>query len=119
MKKINLSLSLAFFALTVCLLSSKTSIAQSEKFISKWVITPEKPEGIISHLTISKKGNGFEVSRTKAPDERWSALFDAKNQKLIAILDGKMVYFTYDSKTDRLMSYDSDTNKKLDELKKE
>ena len=30
-----------------------------------------------------------------------------------------MVYFTYDSKTDRLMSYDSDTNKKLDELKKE
>jgi hypothetical protein len=109
----------AFISLTVCLFSTKTSCAQSEKFIGKWVITPERTDNLVSHITISKKGNGFEISRTKAPDEKTNALFDLKNQKMVAILGNKMVYFTHDSITDHLLSFDSETNKKLFELKKE
>jgi hypothetical protein len=117
MKKV--SVIVLILALTVCMFSTTTSFAQSEKFIGKWVITPEVPDGVISHLTISIKGNGFEVSRTKVPDEKGSGLYDTKNQKLVVIIDGKMLYFTYDSKSDHLFCFESESNKKLFELKKE
>ena len=119
MKNPPLSFLVAFLAMTVCLLASTTSCAQSEKFIGKWVITPKAPDGKISHITISVKGKGFEISRTKAPDEKTSALYDLKNQKMVAIIDGKMLYFTYLSDTDHLTCFDSDTNKKLFELQRE
>ncbi len=119
MKTNKSSLIVAFLALAVCIFLTNKSYAQSEKFIGKWVITPEMPNNVISHLTILQKGKGFEVSRTKAPEEKWSALFDSKNQKLVAIIDGKMFYFTSDNNTGNLFIFDSETNKKMFELKKE
>ena len=118
MKNSKLSFLMALFAFFVVLLLSVNAIAQSEKFVGKWVITPEVPSGIISHLTISEKGNGFEISRTKEPDDKWSAFFDKKSHRLVAIIDGKMIYFTYDSKTGLLNLFDNETDAKICELKK-
>jgi hypothetical protein len=119
MKNSKLSFSLASFAFFIVLLLSVNAIAQSKNFVGKWVITPEAPSNIISHLTISEKGNGFEISRTKAPDEKWSALFDNKSLRMIAIIDGKMVYFTCDNKTGLLNLFDNESGAKICELKKE
>jgi hypothetical protein len=60
------------------LFSSPICFALGSKFIGGWVITPAAPSNIISHLTISDKGNGYEIRRTQAPDDKWSALFDKK-----------------------------------------
>jgi len=119
MKNIKLSLLLTIFAFFIGLLLSVNAIAQGTKFVGKWVITPEAPSNIISHLTISEKGNGFEIYRTKTPDEKWSALFDNKSLKMAAVINGKKVYFTYDRKTGLLNLFDSETDAKLCELKKE
>lgn len=119
MKNTKLSFLLAVLAFFIGLLLSVNAIAKSNKFVGKWVITPEALSNIISHLTISGKGNGFEISRTKAPDEKWSALFDNESHKMIAIIDGKMVYFTYDNKTGLLKLFDNETEVKIYELKKE
>ena len=118
MKNSKLSFSRLLFIFFIATLLSVNGIAQSEKFVGKWVITPEVPSGIISHLTISEKGNGFEISRTKEPDDKWSALFDKKSHRLVAIIDGKMIYFTYDSKTGLLNLFDNETEAKICELKK-
>jgi hypothetical protein len=119
MKKDKLFCIVAFFALSIVLLLSVSSFAQGNKFVGKWVFTPEAPSNIISHLTISEKGNGFEIFRTKAPEEKWSALFDTKTLKMVAIIDGKMVYFTYDNKTGKLNLFDFESDAKISELKKE
>jgi len=119
MKNSKLNFLLAFFVFLAGLLFSVNAIAQSKNFVGKWVITPSAPSNIISHLTISEKGNGFEISRTKAPDDKSSALFDDKSLKMIAIIDGKMVYFTYDNKTGLLNLFDYETDAKICELKKE
>ena len=119
MKNSKLSFHIAFFTFLTAVLLSVNVIAQSNKFFGKWVITPETPSNIISHLTISEKGNGFEISRTKAPDDKWSALIDNKSQKMIAIIDGRMVYFTYDNKTGLLILFDYESDAKICELKKE
>jgi hypothetical protein len=118
MKNSKLILLPAFFALSIGLLLSVNAVAQSGKFVGKWVITPEATSDIISHLTISEKGNGFEISRTKEPDDKWSAFFDKKSHRLVAIIDGKMIYFTYDSKTGILNLFDNETEAKICELKK-
>jgi hypothetical protein len=119
MRKIKFINFIALAALTMGLFSSPTCFAQGEKFIGEWVITPAAPSNIISHLTISKKGNGFEISRTQEPDDRWSALFDKKSLKMVAIIDGKMVYFTYDNKNGLLNLFDYESDKKICELRKE
>jgi len=119
MKNSKLSFSLASFVFFIVMLLSVNASSQSENFVGKWVITPSAPSNVISHLTISEKGNGFEISRTKAPDEKWSALFDKRNFRMVAIINGKMVYFTYDSKTGLLNLFDNETDAKICELKKE
>jgi len=118
--KINkLSFLVVLPAFIIGLLFSVNAFAQSKNFIGKWVITPAAPSNIISHVTISEKGNGLEIIRTKAPDDKWSALFDNKSLRMVAIIDGKMLYFTYDSKTGLLNLLDYDSDAKICELKKE
>jgi len=119
MKNSKLSFLMVVFAPFMGLLLSVNAFAQSEKFVGKWVITPEAPSNIISHLTISEKVNGFEIFRTKIPEDKWSALFDEKRLKMVAIIDGKMVYFTYDNKTGLLNLFDNESDAKICELKKE
>lgn len=119
MKNSKLTFLLAFFVFLSGLLLSVNAIAQSKNFVGKWVITPSVPSNIISHLTISEKGNGYEISRTQEPDDKWSALFDDKSLKMVAIIDGKMVYFTYDSKTGLLNLFDNESGAKICELKRE
>jgi hypothetical protein len=119
MKRNKFFIIVAFFALSIVLLLSVNTFAQSNNFVGKWVITPAAPSNMVSHLTISEKGNGFEISRTKNHEDKWSALFDEKNLKLVAIIDGKLVYFTYDSKTGLLNLFDNATDAKICELKKE
>jgi hypothetical protein len=119
MRKIKLINILPLVAIIIGLFSTLTCLAQSEKFIGKWEITPYAPTGTVSHITISLNGNGYEISRTQEPDDRWSALFDKKSLKMVAIIDGKMVYFTYNSKTGLLNLFDYESEAKICELKKE
>jgi len=119
MKNSKLSFSLASFVFFIVMLLSVNASSQSKNFVGKWVITPSAPSNVISHLTISEKGNGFEISRTKEPGDKWSALFDKKSLRVVAIIDGKMIYFTCDSKTGLLNLFDNETDAKICELKKE
>lgn len=110
-------LSVFFFALTV-MIGVSNVMAQSSSFSGKWIIDQEEKPGVISHLTITGDGNCYEISRTKAPEEKWAAMLDSESRKMYSVLGGLLVYLVHDPATDRLTAYKAKNDKKLLELKR-
>jgi len=106
-----------FFALTLTMGVSHL-MGQSSSFSGKWIIDQEEKPGIISHLTITGDGNCYEISRTKAPEEKWAAMLDSESKKMYSVLGGLLVYLVHDPANDRLTAYKAQNDKKLLELKR-
>lgn len=111
-----LQVKLCFFMM---LIGSISSFGQRDSICGSWVKDPDYPPGTITHFSIRKRGNGYEVYRTKEPSQKWSAMWDEETGHYLVIVDGLLLGFTWNKEKDRILLYHERTKEPVFEMKRD
>jgi hypothetical protein len=93
--------------------------AQQDTICGSWVKDPEYPPGTITHFSIRKRGNGYEIYRTKEPSQKWSAMWDQELGHYLAIVDGLLLGISWSQEKDRVLVFHEKTKESLFEMKRD
>ena len=95
------------------------AFSQNDTICGSWVKDPDYPPGTITHFSIRKRGNGYEVFRTKEPAQKWSAMWDKETGHYLVIVDGLLLGFTWNQEKDRIILFHERTKEPVFEMKRD
>jgi hypothetical protein len=108
-----------FLGLIIMFIGSMSVFAQQDTICGSWVKDPDYPPGTITHFSIRKRGNGYEVFRTKEPAQKWSAMWDDVTGHYLAIVDGLLLGLTWNQEKDRVLVFHERTKEPVFEMKRD
>lgn len=100
-------------------LFSIDSLGQTDTICGSWVKDPDYPPGTITHFSIRKRGNGYEIYRTKEPAQKWSAMWDNETGHYLTIVDGLLLGLSWDEKKDRVLVFHERSKEPVFEMKRD
>jgi hypothetical protein len=105
----------------IIFLFTSFSWGQSERdtICGRWVKDPDYPPGTITHFSMRKRGHGYEIYRTQEPAQKWSAMWDDVTGHYLVIIDGLLLGFEWNPKTDRILVFDERTKETIMEMKRD
>jgi hypothetical protein len=108
-----------FFGFVFLLTTFSWGQSEHDTICGRWVKDPDYPPGTITHFSIRKRGNGYEVYRTKEPAQKWSGMWDEISGHYLVIVDGLLLGLTYDKEKDRVLVFEERSKDPLFEMKRD
>lgn len=108
-----------YLCFIIMLISTLGAFGQQDTICGSWVKDPDYPPGTITHFSIRKRGNGFEVYRTKEPAQKWSGMWDDVTGHYLVIVDGLLLGFNWNKEKDRILVFHERTKEPLFEMKRD